>query len=218
MPCEATLCGKRLHGVMHVCALVDSRDEQYAILLPYLREGLRCNAHLVTMVGEANLVDHLTRLRRDTVDPEALMAQGRLTISTAERAFPRDGSVTPASALAHAEAHLDRAQASGFPAVRGFAEMDGALSALRRADELLELEARLNLLALKMANPVVCVYDVNRVPGSLLTEILCAHPKAIIGGVLHENPYFQSPQASLRAERRRRHLRVRERRAWALRL
>src|SRR4051812_2191715 len=119
MACEATLCGKSLHGVMHVCALVDSREEQYAILAPYLREGLEQNTHLVTMVGESNLLDHVTRLRRDGLEPERMMAEGQLTISTAEQVFPRDGSATPATVLARAEARLNRADASGFSAVRG---------------------------------------------------------------------------------------------------
>ncbi len=220
MSCEVSLCGKPLHGVMHVCAFVDSRDEQYALLLPYLREGLRCNARLVTMVGEANVLDHLTRLRREGLDVEALGARDRLVVCTAEQRFPRDGSVTPSSILAHCESEIDGAVAAGFRSVRGFREMDWALSALRRADELLEYEARLNYLALKMAEPVVCVYDVNRVSGSLLSEILCAHPKAIVGGTLHENPYFVAPNANLRrlAERARRRARVRERRAWSIRL
>ena len=78
----------------------------------------------------------------------------------------------------------------------------------------------MNFLALKMVEPVVCVYDINRVSGSLLMEILCAHPKAIIGGMLNENPYFVSPKAYLRrlTERARKHKRVPERRASVLRL
>ena len=88
----ATLCGKALHGLMHVCALVDSRDEQYAILQPYLREGLRCHARLLTVVGEANLLDHVTRLRRDGMDAEKLMSEGRLSVATAEQMFPRHRS------------------------------------------------------------------------------------------------------------------------------
>src|SRR2546423_8145832 len=122
MACEATLCGKALHGVMHVCALVDSRDEQYAILQPFMREGLRCNAHLLTMVGEVNVLDHLTRLNRDGMDAERLIGAGKLSVPTAEQAFPRDGSVTPSGILAHCEAQIDAALAAGFRSLRGFLE------------------------------------------------------------------------------------------------
>jgi hypothetical protein len=217
---EATLCGKPLHGLMHVCAFVDSRDEQYAILLPYLRDGLRRNAHLSCMVGEVNLLDYVTRMQRDGMNVERLIGESRLSVSTAEQVFPRDGSGTPSSILAHSEAGIDAAHAAGCDSVRGFREMDWALTALRRGEELLEYEARVNFLALKMIEPVVCVYDINRVSGSLLMEILCAHPKAIIGGVLHENPYFVSPKAYLKrlTERAGKHKRVPERRASVLQL
>ena len=204
---------------MHVCAFVNSREEQYELLLPFLREGLRGGSRLATMVGEANVPDHLTRLRREGLDPEGLMGAGRLLVTTAEHTFPR-APATPQQILASAEADIDAANGAGFRALRGFREMDCALASLRRADELLEFETRINFLALKMAEPVICVYDVNRISGALLDEILCAHPKAVIGGALQENPWFVAPRAGLRrvAERARRHIRVRERRAWALRV
>ena len=205
---------------MHACAFVDSRDEQYRMLLPYLEEGLAANAQLITMVGQTNLRDHIDRLRRAGMDPALLAASGKLAVVTSEETFPRDGSVTPTSILRRWEAKIDQAQRCGFSAVRGFAEMDWALAALRRTEELLEYEARINYLALKMINPVVCVYDVSKVGGRLVMDILKTHPKVILGGALHENPYFVSPEDYLKqlAERSRRHMRVRERRASVLRI
>ena len=139
-PCPdlpAHLCGRSLRGVMHACAFVDSREEQYRILLPYLQEGLACNAHLLTMVGQGHLRDHLERLRRAGMDPALLSATGRLAVTTSEETFPRNGSVTPTSILMHWERRIDEAQRRGFSEVRGFGEMDGALAALRRTEELL---------------------------------------------------------------------------------
>lgn len=203
---------------MHACAFVSSRDEQYDIVLPYLHDGLLGNAHIVTLVGQANLADHLIRLRSAGMDAKRLAQLGRLTLATAEETFRRDGTATPASILAHWERRIDEAQRSGFSAVRGFSEMDWALAALRRTDELLEYEARVNFLALKLINPVVCVYDVNKVSGRLVMDILRTHPKVIIGARLHENPHFVSPRAYL-AElgARRQRPRGEERRASLLR-
>jgi hypothetical protein len=205
---------------MHACAFVDSRDEQYDILMPYLKEGLAANAHLITMVGRANLLDHHQRLRKSGLDPSLLAASGKLSVSTAEETFPRDGSVTPQSILQHWEARIDEAHRCGFSAVRGFGEMDWALAALRRTDELLEYEARVNYLALKLINPVVCVYDVRNIGGRLVMDILKTHPKVILGGALTENPYFVSPEEYLThlSARKRQSMRVKERRASALRL
>jgi hypothetical protein len=214
----ATLCGKSLRGVMHACVFVNSREEQYDILLPYLQDGLMCNAHIATMVGEANLRDHHERLKRAGMDPDRLAQLGKLSISTAEETFRRDGSVTPMRILEHWEKRIDAAQRLGFSAVRGFCEMDWALAALRRTEELLEYEAHLNFLALKLINPVVCVYDVNNVSGRMVMDILSTHPKVILGGRLQENPHFESPQAYLRQleERRRKRPRSEERRASML--
>ncbi len=113
---------------MHVCALVDSREEEYRLLLPFLREGLRGNSRLGAVVGEANVAELLTQLRREGIDPEALMASGRLDVSTAEQVFPRDASATPERILARTERQLDAAHAAGFHAMRGFREMHCALA------------------------------------------------------------------------------------------
>ena len=36
----------------------------------------------------------------------------------------------------------------------------------------------------------VCVYDTTRFRGDILTNVLRAHPFAIVGGILRENPFY----------------------------
>ena len=44
----------------------------------------------------------------------------------------------------------------------------------------------------------ICVYDVNKLSAQLMMEILRAHPLTIVGGVLHENPFYTPPDEYLR--------------------
>jgi hypothetical protein len=51
------------------------------------------------------------------------------------------------------------------------------------------------------------VYDVNKFGGRTLMDVLCTHPKVIIGGQVHENPYYLPPDQFLafRASRKKLH-------------
>jgi hypothetical protein len=58
-----TLCGQRLSGRQHICAFVDSRDEQYQILNPFFREGIEAGDEVVTIVESGFQGEHLQRMR-----------------------------------------------------------------------------------------------------------------------------------------------------------
>jgi hypothetical protein len=42
---------------------------------------------------------------------------------------------------------------------------------------------------------LLCLYDVQRLPGSVIVDILRTHPKVVTGRLLLDNPYFAAPAA-----------------------
>jgi hypothetical protein len=70
-------------------------------------------------------------------------------------------------------------------------------------NEWIEYEMRLNDVLPHYDDPVICTYDANLLNGSIAFDILRTHPVAIIGGVLHENPFFARPDEFLREVRGR---------------
>jgi hypothetical protein len=64
-------------------------------------------------------------------------------------------------------------------------------------------EASVNEVLSRGKTPTVCVYDVRRLSGSMMMDLLRAHPLAIVNGVLHENPFYTRPDEMLRDIRRR---------------
>jgi hypothetical protein len=51
---------------------------------------------------------------------------------------------------------------------------------------------------------VICVYDLGKFGGDTVIDIMRTHPMIIIGGILHQNPFFEPPEAFLRELRERR--------------
>lgn len=68
-------------------------------------------------------------------------------------------------------------------------------------NNLVEYEARLNLLLSKYDSPVICNYDLSKCGASVAIDIMRTHPVVIIGGLLRENPFFVPPDQFLRERR-----------------
>jgi hypothetical protein len=178
---------------MHTCAFVDSRDEQYEILAPFLLEGLACNDCLLTVTSPQNEASNLQRLREGGIDVDDLVSKEQLLAPTFENSYLQDGRFSAKRMLAMLESLLEGTRAAGFGALRGFGEMDWAVSGLPGTEELMEYEAGVNYMAAKFNDPLVCVYDLSKFSGRTLMDVLCTHPKVILSGQIHENPYYVPP-------------------------
>jgi len=93
---------------------------------------------------------------------------------------------------------LKAGAALGFPLTRLIAHAETALEDWSSINDWVEYEARLNDVLPRYDDPVVCTYDANLLSATLAIDILRTHPVVVIGGVLHENPFFVPPEEFLR--------------------
>ena len=70
-------------------------------------------------------------------------------------------------------------------------------------ERLVAYEATVNEVLNRGRTPTVCVYDVTRLDGALMMDLLRAHPLTVINGVLHENPFYTPADDLLRELRDR---------------
>jgi hypothetical protein len=84
--------------------------------------------------------------------------------------------------------------------------MEWALETAPGVTDIVEYEAKLNLVLPKYPDPVVCIYDLNRHSGSVVMDILRTHPLVIVGGVLQDNPLYVRPEDFLDELRQRKRL------------
>lgn len=67
-----------------------------------------------------------------------------------------------------------------------------------------EYEAKPNYGRRRDHDPVICTYDLARFGGGMVVDIMRTHPLLLIGGILHENPFFVPPEECLPELRARR--------------
>jgi hypothetical protein len=190
---SVTLCGETLPGPLHVCAFFDSREEQYEILLPWLKEGITNNEEVLTILAGDSHKDHCTRLSNAGIPVEEAISRKQLKIVATEDSYLQGGSFTAERMFHIVEQALIDAKTGPYGVFRGCGDMEWALKNLPGTDELMEYEARLNLLTPKHECSILCSYDINKFSGSAIADILATHPQVIMNGKIHRNPHYVEP-------------------------
>ncbi|HUF90724.1 MAG TPA: MEDS domain-containing protein, partial [Candidatus Limnocylindria bacterium] len=75
----------------HVCAFFNSRDEEYRVLLPFIKEGLERGERGFHITDPALKSDHLLRLETAGVDVAQAQKRGQLEVLVWQEAYLRDG-------------------------------------------------------------------------------------------------------------------------------
>jgi hypothetical protein len=93
--------------------------------------------------------------------------------------------------------------ATGKPPMRLVGQMGWVFSSPPGIEQLVAYEASVNEVLNRGKTPTVCVYDVGRLSGAMVVDLLRAHPLTVMNGVLHENPFYTPAEELLRELRLR---------------
>jgi hypothetical protein len=139
----------------HVCAFFHSADEEYQVLLPFIREGFERGDKAFHIVDPKLREAHTERLASAGIDVEAATKSGQFELRNWADAYLRDGHFDQDRMLALIEEVLDGGIQQGFPLTRLVAHMDWALEDRPGVDDLVEYETRLNYILPRYKDPVI---------------------------------------------------------------
>lgn len=200
----AVICGQEIHGRKHICAFVDSREEQYDILMPFLRQGFEQPDFILSILDPQHADDYRRRCEQAGVDLDAHEASGKAPALRFSNTYLQDGFFSARRMVEMIRKTMEDSRRSGYPRVRGFGEMHWALSGLPGTDELIEYESSVNEVWDEYQDPVLCIYDLKHLSGRVLLDDLATHPKVILDGKVVENQYYIPPKQFLEQYRKRR--------------
>ena len=199
--------GGTLGGQRHICAFVNSLDEEHRVLRSFIRDGLDGGEKGFHIVDPELRDEHLKRLAGAGINVERAIATGQLEVRPWQEAYLCGDRFNQDAMLALIEEVLQSGAATGYPLTRLLAHMEWALLDKPGVDDLVEYETRLNYVLPKYDDPVICTYDLSKFGSSVAMDAMRMHPVVIIGGVLQENPFFVSPDQFLLEIRERRSVR-----------
>lgn len=195
--------GTVLDQYRHVCVLYHSMEEEYRVLRPFIREGFQQGDKAFHIIDPNQQSDHRRRLGEFGIDVPTTEKNGQLEIRGWENAHLRPGWFDQHAMLDLVEEVLGDTSRRGFPFTRWVANMGWALGSWRGVSDLVEYCTRLNDVVPRHKATIVCTYDLARFSASSVIDVLRSHPVAIIGGIVHENPFFVSPAELLQELRER---------------
>jgi hypothetical protein len=197
------LGGSTMGAHNHVCAFFQTRDEEYALLLPFIAEGIEHGERAFHVVDPVLRVDHVHRLEGAGIPVAAAEGRQQLEVRDWHHAHVRGGHFNQHAMIALIEEALQQGKSAGFSRTRFVAHMEWALEDFFGVDDLVEYEARLNHVLPRYHDSVVCVYNSARFNAGVALDVLRTHPMVILGGVLQVNPFFVPPDEFLRELRQR---------------
>jgi hypothetical protein len=192
------LAGSELGEARHVCAFFNSREDEYGVTLPFIKDGFECGDKALHIINPSRRADHLQRIASHGIDVDLAQQNGQLEVHDWKDTFFRSGAFNLDQQLALLEQVLKTGREQGFPISRYVAHAEWALEEGASVDLLLEFEARVNHIWPRSADTVICTYDLARFGGDIVVDAIRTHPMVIIGGVLQHNPFFVPPDEFLR--------------------
>jgi hypothetical protein len=197
------LAGTPLDQYRHVCAFFHSRDEENRMLLPFVREGIEFGEKVFQILDPGLRQEHVRGLAAGGLDVDAAERRKQLEVRVWEEIYLPNGRFDQQAMLQLIQEILKRGKTEGFPLTRFVANMEWALEHRPGVEDIVEYEARLNYVLLQYKDPVICTYDLARFGAGMVVDILRTHPMAIIGSILHENPFYIPPDEFLLELRQR---------------
>jgi hypothetical protein len=196
--------GSQLDDTRHACAFFNSDDEEYGVLLPFIRDGFNCGHKAIHVVNPDQRQDHLQRLTLAGIDVAAAEQNGQLEVRINNEVYLPDGRFDQDRMIAVFE-QLASDNANGpFPLGRICCRMDWAHDNQSYVDNVIEFEARVNEVWRHHEDAVICTYHLGQFGGEAVVDIMRTHPMVIIGGILQRNPFYVPAEEFLREFRQRR--------------
>src|SRR5258708_12327610 len=138
--------GSVLDAQRHVCAFFHNPDEEYRVLLPFIKDGFERGEKAFHIVDPKLREEHRRRLASAGIDVGTAETSGHFELRNWADAYLRDGHFDQDRMLALIQEVLDGGRQQGFARTRLFAHMEWALHDRPRVYDMVAYSTPLNYL------------------------------------------------------------------------
>ena len=176
----------------HICSFYRGAQGRDEIVLPFLAEGIRAQDKCISILESIDPPDVLARLGQH-VNVASSVETGQLELATPASAYLRSGTFSTEAMLSYWQQAEETQAEEGFSLTRATGEMPSVLNQPAGRPEFFRYEARLNEVIPNYAQVILCLYDLDRFGAEVLMDTLRTHPRVVVDGMVHENPYYVEP-------------------------
>jgi hypothetical protein len=197
------LGGTVLDPSSHICAFFQNKEEEYEVLLPFIKEGIEVGDKACHIMESDHRPKHRGILNTAGIDVAGAEGTRQLDLLAWEEAYLKDGQFNKERMINLIQKLLTNNRDSGFTRTRLIANMEWVYEDEPNFEELIEYETRLNYVLPDYHDAIICTYDLARFNAVVVIDILRTHPMVIIGGLLQHNPFYVEPTEMLKELTRR---------------
>lgn len=178
------IAGGELRDHRHVCGLFEGSEPAYQTLLPFIADGLERGDRAFHIVDRGEQATHLERLAAAGIDVQEAVDAGQLQVETWDNTYLRGGRFDRGAMVNLIVEALAEGREHGYQVTRLIGFMGWAYPDVATAKDLASYESQVEAALRGMPDPVICVYDLERLSSSLLIQMLGVHPLGIVDGGL----------------------------------
>ncbi len=187
----------------HLCLIYETRAEQFAAIVPFVRIGLERGEQCFYIADDNTAQTVLEALQGGGIDTGEALRSGQLTIFSKRDTYLKQGTFDPDWMIGFLAESTRGAKAAGFAALRVMGEMTWQLGGDPGAERLIEYEAELNRFLPAHDALAICQYNRARFSPEIILDVIRTHPLVIAGGVVCRNFYYVPPGEFLKPEQSR---------------
>jgi two-component system sensor histidine kinase UhpB len=185
----------------HVCRIYESKEEQLAAAVPFMKEGLARGERCLYVADDLSVEAIVGALAAAGVDVAHEREQGALVMPTKGDTYLQGGKFEPQAMIDFLGRAETQALTDGFSGLRVAGEMTWALGPEIGCERLIEFEALFNNFLANSRGMFLCQYNRSRFDAAVIHDVLRTHPVAILGDLVFPNPYYEPPELLLSPER-----------------
>jgi len=179
----------------HICVFYSDPATRDEVVMPFLAQGLRTGEKCICVLASLDPQEVLARLGHH-VDLDLSVERGQLVLATPADAYLPSGKFAPDDMFSFWKEAATAAEAADFGIARAVGEMPRELDA-DGGRQFIRYEARLTEFIADLPALVLCLYDLRLSGAEVLMDVLRTHPMVVVDGMLHDNPYYVSPDTLL---------------------
>lgn len=185
----------------HICVAYDSPEEQLAVAVAFISDGLRRNERcLYAADSQKALGAFRAALTAAGFDAAAAEREGRLLLLTKDLAHLQQGRFDCERMLQMLNDSVEAALNAGYLGLRTCGDMSWLLDNAPGSEQVVEYEALLNQFFASVRALGMCQYDRARLPQGLLDHALDTHPSLVLDGRHRANPFYRTSWSAASAD------------------
>ncbi len=189
---------ERLNTHDHLCLIYETKKEQFATVLPFIRSGLKQGEKCIYIVDDNTAQEVIGAMQMSGIDVDSVLKSGSLSVVNKQEVYLKQGYFDPDWMIQFLKEAVDSAKAEGFNVLRVTGEMTWALGRAPGVEKLIEYEAKLNYFLPENDVIAICQYNSKRFSPEILLNVIRTHPIVICGELVCNNFYYIPPDEFLK--------------------